>query len=298
MITTRAFPSLLDPGSYPIVFDTPTRFADLDYNMHINNVAMAAIIQEARVRLSDETGVAIVDEHSAQMLVANNLEYFGQAHYPDDIRIGVGISELGRSSWRCAVLASQNGTPCAFSDAVMVMTDGAAPIALPDDMRPKLERLRIPPLSAPVQDVPRISARDEPALLDPARYPHRFDIATRFADLDTLGHVNNVAAMAVLEDARLRLSLLGDATRLGSFAPMMVSHTIDYLGQMHYPGTLSVSIAVLDIGRTSWRSISLAMQDGRPCMLAVAVLVMTDGQRPIPISDEIRARMNGTLLRR
>ncbi|MBC2664561.1 acyl-CoA thioesterase [Novosphingobium flavum] len=140
-------------------------------------------------------------------------------------------------------------------------------------------------------------AKPDPALLDPARYPHARDVATRYADLDPNRHVNNIAMAALFEDSRARLVHELDSGWIGSLAVMIVNFTIDYLGQAHYPAPLTLHSAVIAVGRTSMTLLQLARQEGRAVAIATTVVVLTDGERPVPIPDHWRPAMAALELR-
>lgn len=132
-------------------------------------------------------------------------------------------------------------------------------------------------------------SRPDPALLDTARYRFVHEVTTRFADLDPNDHINNVAMAAVFEDGRVRFQAGIGFHRTEALRPMVASVGIDYLAQAHYPGTLQCHVAVALIGRSSWTLQQLVVQQGRPVATCRTVIVMTDGERPIPLPDSLRA---------
>jgi len=62
----------------------------------------------------------------------------------------------------------------------------------------------------------------EPFRLDPERYPLKVRILTRYADVDPLWHINNVAVAQYYEEARVSATMLvlrsgwTSASRVGS----------------------------------------------------------------------------------
>lgn len=131
-------------------------------------------------------------------------------------------------------------------------------------------------------------AKPQPALLEPARYPHTLEVGTRFADLDPNRHINNTAMAALFEDARARVTEEFVGNWIGSRAMMIASITIDYVGQAHYPRPVTFHSAVARVGETSITLQQLARQDGQPVAVASTVIVHTDGNRPVPIPAEWR----------
>lgn len=134
-------------------------------------------------------------------------------------------------------------------------------------------------------------AKPDPSLLDPARYPHTAEVATRYADLDTNHHINNTALAALFEDVRVRMVTDVRGTWDGSIATMIASLTIDYLNQAHYPLPITVHSAVIRAGRTSITVQQLARQNDIAVAIASTVIVLTDGHRPVPIPEEWRAAL-------
>jgi acyl-CoA thioester hydrolase len=141
---------------------------------------------------------------------------------------------------------------------VHVDENGSAP--LPDAVRAELERLRV--------DAPE-PAREvaDPARLVRESYPFRVDMRTRFGDLDTNRHVNNVALAGWYLDAlaELHLDVLGYPTGgpLDSLAPS--SLRIDYLTEVLYPAINQLRVGVVELNATSVR-YACGLFDGPRCI--------------------------------
>ena len=137
---TRPDPSLLDPARYPFRCDIETRFGDLDVNKHLNNVALAGIVEEGRVRFHAASGFhkAISRDHSA-MVASLAIEYLGQAFYPAPITVYAGGGAIGRSSYRLELLLEQEGNVVAFARSVMVCMNGGRPAPLPEAFRASVQ---------------------------------------------------------------------------------------------------------------------------------------------------------------
>lgn len=140
-------------------------------------------------------------------------------------------------------------------------------------------------------------AKPDPALLDPRRYPVCATIATRYADLDPNKHINNIAIAAMFEDARIRLLSEAFSDPSVQRSVMVANFTIDYLSQSHYPAAVNLHSAVTHIGRTSIGLLQLATQDDRAVALGSAVMVLTDGQHPIPLPEDWTSALQGLNLR-
>lgn len=143
-------------------------------------------------------------------------------------------------------------------------------------------------------------ARPDPALLDPARYPVRFTITSRFQDMDLNRHINNVAAAAMLEDTRARFNYslgldreLADGTRKAVIASLYM----DYIDELFYPDPVIGMVGVLAIGRTSWQLGALLVQEERIGVFMASTVVLLEAGRPITVPDAFRTMLGANLIR-
>jgi len=123
-----------------------------------------------------------------------------------------------------------------------------------------------------------------------------FEHEILFRDLDALGHVNNVAFIAFMEDARvkywkaLRRGL--DARRIDF---ILADVTCRYHSPAHFGETLVVGIRVVGLGNKSFQ-FEYRMEDkatGRLVVEGRSVQVMYDyeSQQSIPLDDATRRAM-------
>ena len=122
-------------------------------------------------------------------------------------------------------------------------------------------------------------------------FPHRTTEVIRFGDLDANNHVNNAVFSTFFEAARV--TLFRDPKR--GLMPdgliwTLAQITIDYLDEMHWPGTVEIGIGLASLGRTSAVFEQAIFFEGRCAATAKAVNVLVDltSRRPTPITDEIR----------
>jgi acyl-CoA thioester hydrolase len=123
----RPDPALLDPARYPFRCRIAPRFIDLDLNMHVNNVAMCGLLQEARVHFHAASKYHDAVAGMTSMAASFAVEYLGEAHYPQEIDFCVAASAVGRTSHTLAQLALQDGRPVAWAQAVIVTIDDGRP---------------------------------------------------------------------------------------------------------------------------------------------------------------------------
>jgi acyl-CoA thioester hydrolase len=128
-------PALLDTARYPFSCRIEPRFGDLDTNLHINNVALTGILEDARVRFHAVSGYHAAMADLVAMVASFKVEYLDQSYYPHPLEIYVGASRLGRTSYVLNELVLQQERAVAYSEAVMVCVGKAGPEPLPDAFR-------------------------------------------------------------------------------------------------------------------------------------------------------------------
>jgi len=128
----RPDPALLDPARYPFRTAVDPRFTDLDLNMHVNNVAMCGLLQEARVRFHGTSGYDRAVMGLSSMAASFSVAYVGEAYYPQSVEVHVGALSIGRTSHTVAQLALQEGRPVAYSEAVIVTVADGRPHPHPE----------------------------------------------------------------------------------------------------------------------------------------------------------------------
>ena len=134
----RPEPALLDPARYPFTHAATTRFADVDPNQHLNNVALAAMMEDARVRFNLAIGTAIKIGERRAMVASISMDYLAQGHFPEPVAVHCAIDGIGRSSWTIIQLLAQNGAPVAFARSVLVAIADDRPTPVADDYRRQL----------------------------------------------------------------------------------------------------------------------------------------------------------------
>lgn len=118
----------------------------------------------------------------------------------------------------------------------------------------------------------------------------RTEIPVRYDDLDSVGHVNNAAAAVILQEARVRFHA---AAGFQSLAPglhsLVAALSIEFGGEMHFPGAVEVKTGVLHIGRTSYLLGQVAGQNGKIALYAETVMVIAGPNGAEPIPEPMRA---------
>lgn len=128
-------PALLDAARYPYSHTTTTRFADVDPNRHLNNVAIAAMFEDGRVRFNTSVRILGALEGRRGMVASMAIEYISEGYYPGEVSVHCAVESVGRSSWTCLQLLVQNGKVIALARSILVSLVGDTPTALPEDLR-------------------------------------------------------------------------------------------------------------------------------------------------------------------
>lgn len=139
-----------------------------------------------------------------------------------------------------------------------------------------------------------------PELLDATRYPFAMTVTPRFADMDILRHINNLALAEFHEEARTRffMKLFGEdfLFRKRAYRLLPVRTTYDYLHEAHYPQSLEACAGVVHIGNASFEVAMALFQAGRCVCLANVVTVHVTDIGATPLPDEIRHQLQQGLI--
>ena len=129
------------------------------------------------------------------------------------------------------------------------------------------------------------------------RDPGRFQIETpiRYADLDPNEHVNHARYLIYLEEARLAFRRHLDAVLglPGTVTWPIAELTIRYRRSASYPGVLTVELAPVHVGRTSF-SLGYGIFDDSGCVAVAlnrSVCVDRVTGQSMPLPDSIAARL-------
>ncbi len=125
--------------------------------------------------------------------------------------------------------------------------------------------------------------------LDRANYPFSHLTETRFADLDLLGHINNVSMAGLFEHGR---GMFNHAIEVERRAPgqrwLIVKVEINYLAESFFPAPVDVASGISRIGTSSWDIASAAFQNGKCVATCMTTIVLTGDNGPSPIPDDLR----------
>jgi acyl-CoA thioester hydrolase len=135
-------------------------------------------------------------------------------------------------------------------------------------------------------------------LADASLYRHWTPVTLRFSDQDAVGHINNVAYAAYVEAGRVAWGMdliRGSGTYNTDF--LLANVTIDYLREMHYPGTVEVGTRPLRLGNKSMTIGVGVFREGTAVAVARCAIVFIDetSGATTRIPDAIRALVEAEL---
>ena len=111
----------------------------MDALRHLNNVALASIYEEARLRFTSTFNHGPVGDELARPVLAEvTIRYLAEGRYPGVLTVGVGVLTIGRSSYVIGQALFQDGRCIGIAETVVVWTEDGRPAPIPDPFRQAL----------------------------------------------------------------------------------------------------------------------------------------------------------------
>ncbi len=122
-----------DHQQFRCFVDIPIRYADIDAQRHLNNVAYFTFMEHARVRYLREAGLwQGNDFESVGMIVADaSCSYKAPAYLGETVTVWVRISHLGNKSFHFAYVLETAGGEIATGKTVQVCYDYTQQASIP-----------------------------------------------------------------------------------------------------------------------------------------------------------------------
>jgi acyl-CoA thioester hydrolase len=148
-----------------------------------------------------------------------------------------------------------------------------------------------------VNDVSPVPGRAAPL---PDDFPHRAMEIVRLGDLDHQNHVNNAVFATYFETGRVHFmrDVFG-GLRFGGRNFVVARLEINYLRELHWPGTLEVCTGVERIGGSSVTYAQATFHEGICAASGRTTMVFIDRntRRSTPMTDDILERLRANRMR-
>jgi acyl-CoA thioester hydrolase len=125
-------------------------------------------------------------------------------------------------------------------------------------------------------------------------FPSRTNADIRYADTDRQGHVNNAVFATFSETGRVAFLYRPDKPLAPDGASFVIARIeIDFLAELHWPGTVEIGTGVSRIGRSSFGLTQAVFDRGRPVAAIACVIVLMDGKtrRSMPLPAQTMAAL-------
>jgi acyl-CoA thioester hydrolase len=132
------------------------------------------------------------------------------------------------------------------------------------------------------------------------QFPGRTHDIIRFGDLDPQGHVNNTVFATFFETGRVAfLREPGNALSPPGTTSVLARLDINFLMELHWPGTVEIGTGIAAIGRSSFTFLQAIFHEGACVATAHATMVMINAatRKARPLPDDVIARLEELRLR-
>jgi len=118
------------------------RLTDLGRIGHVTHTATISLLQEARDRFL--AAIELRADGRFELVVASiTSEFVLDLRHPAPIDLSIGVLDIGRSSFRIAQTAEQDGQTAVYAEVVQVARTKGGASPLPDDWRKALDSMRL-----------------------------------------------------------------------------------------------------------------------------------------------------------
>lgn len=138
-------------GDFPFTVTLPILWGDMDSLGHVNNARYFTWFESARLALFEGVGMETTGTPSAgPILASTRCDFLRPLEWPGEVVVGTGISHIGTKSFTMLyelARADALDRVAARGEGVVVMVDyrRGATVPLSDELREKLEGLRVEP---------------------------------------------------------------------------------------------------------------------------------------------------------
>jgi acyl-CoA thioester hydrolase len=135
---------LQDRSIYPHWCSDTVRFSDQDAAGHVNNVALCAYLETARLTFMRDMGLFAQKEDGVRGISAGmTVSFLAESHWPGQVELGTGVIKVGTSSITVGSAAFKGGQCIAAAEMTVVRLKGKMPHPIDNSFRKALEKYRL-----------------------------------------------------------------------------------------------------------------------------------------------------------
>ena len=135
---------LQDRSIYPHWCTDTVRFSDQDAAGHINNVALCAYLETARLTFMRDLGLMGDDADGTRGISAGmKVSFLAESHWPGKVELGTGVIRVGTSSITVGSAAFKDDVCIAAAEMTVVRLKGSTPHPIDPDLRQALDKYRL-----------------------------------------------------------------------------------------------------------------------------------------------------------
>jgi acyl-CoA thioester hydrolase len=136
---------LQDRSIYPHWCTDTVRFSDQDAAGHVNNVALCAYLETARLTFMRDMGLMADGEDGVRGISAGmTVSFLAESHWPGQVELGSGVVRIGKSSITVGAAAFKDGACIAAAEMTVVRLKGKTPHPIGAELRKRLQKFQLP----------------------------------------------------------------------------------------------------------------------------------------------------------
>src|SRR4029450_14010838 len=125
---------------YPHWCTDTVRFSDEDAAGHVNNVAICAYLETARLTFMRDMGLTTNGDGTRGISAGMNVSFLAESHWPGQVELGTGVISIGTSSITVGSAAFKDGACIVAAGVRVVRLKGKMPHPIDPELRASLEK--------------------------------------------------------------------------------------------------------------------------------------------------------------
>ncbi len=120
------------------------RFSDQDAAGHVNNVALCAYLETARLTFMRDLGLMGTEADTRGISAGMTVSFLAESHWPGQVELGSGVIRIGTSSITIGSAAFKDGQCITAAEMTVVRLKGRTPHPIGAELRTRLEKYVLP----------------------------------------------------------------------------------------------------------------------------------------------------------